>query len=70
MKFAKNPRHSLNCGNSSLRSSNTPQFLTLIPRFSSPKFHEAVFFLNALGIKPKTQAVFFFGSFLLDEQKK
>jgi hypothetical protein len=31
MKFAKNLRHSLNCGNSSLRSSNTPQFLTLIP---------------------------------------
>jgi hypothetical protein len=31
MKIAKNPRHSLNCGNSALRASNTPQFLTLIP---------------------------------------
>jgi|GEM_PF-6910782 len=41
MKFAKNHRHSLNCGNSSLRSSNTPQFLTLIPRFSLRKFHKA-----------------------------
>jgi hypothetical protein len=41
MKFAKNLRHSLNSGNSSLRSSNNPQFLTLIPRFSSRKFHEA-----------------------------
>lgn len=31
MKVTKNLRHSLNCGNSSLRSSNSPQFFTLIP---------------------------------------
>jgi hypothetical protein len=45
MKFTKNARHSLNCGNSSLRSSNSPQFLTLIPRFSLREFHEAAFFI-------------------------
>jgi hypothetical protein len=40
-KFTKNQRRSLNFGNSSLRSSNSPKFLTLIPRFSLHKFHEA-----------------------------
>jgi hypothetical protein len=41
MKFTKNQRHSLNFGNSSLRSSDSPKFLTLIPRFSIHKFHKA-----------------------------
>jgi len=41
MKFTKNQRLSLNCGNSSLRSSDSPQFLTLIPRFSSREFPDA-----------------------------
>jgi len=40
-KFAKNQRHSLNFGNSSLRSSDSPKFLTLIPRFFIRKFPEA-----------------------------
>jgi hypothetical protein len=31
IKFAKNLRHSLNFGNSSLRSSDSPKFLTLVP---------------------------------------
>jgi len=30
-KFTKNLRHSLNCGNPALRTSDSPQFLTLIP---------------------------------------
>jgi hypothetical protein len=40
-KFTKNQRLSLNFGNSSLRSSDSPKFLTLVPRFSLRKFHEA-----------------------------
>jgi hypothetical protein len=40
-KFVKNQRHSLNFGNSSLRSSDSSKFLTLIPRFSIHKFHDA-----------------------------
>ena len=45
-KFPKNLRHSLNCGNSSLRSSDSPQFLTLIPRFSLREFPEGGSFFN------------------------
>jgi hypothetical protein len=41
MKFAKNQRHSLNFGISALWASDSPKFLTLIPRFSRHKFHEA-----------------------------
>jgi hypothetical protein len=49
MKFTKNLRHSLNCGNSTPESSLTlrsgssdnPQFLTLIPQFSKREFHKA-----------------------------
>ena len=37
----KNQRHSLNFGNSSLCSSDSPKFFTLIPRFSIHKFHDA-----------------------------
>ena len=46
MKFTKNPRQSLNCGNSSLRSSDSPQFLTLFPWFSLREFHKAGFVLG------------------------
>lgn len=48
MKFIKNLQNSLNCGNSSLRSSNNPQFLKLILRFSLHEFHEAESISSAL----------------------
>jgi hypothetical protein len=41
MKFAENQRHSLNFGNSALCASDSPKFLTLIPRFSIRKFQKA-----------------------------
>ena len=53
MKIAKNLRPSLNCGNSALRASNTPQFLTLNPRFSLRNFHEAVNFYFYLKVDKK-----------------
>ena len=40
-KYAKNQRLSLNFGNSSLRSSDSPKFFTLIPRFCLRIFHDA-----------------------------
>jgi hypothetical protein len=55
MKIAKNLRHSLNCGNSALRASDSPQFLTLIPRFSSRNFHKAGFLLSRKSHKKKVK---------------
>ena len=40
-KFPKNQRLSLNFGNSSLRSSDSPKFFTFVPRFYIRKFHDA-----------------------------
>jgi len=56
MKIAKN-LHSLNCGNSSLRSSDSSQFLMLIPRFSIRNFHEVVNFYFYLKVDKKNITV-------------
>jgi len=44
-------------GNSALRASNSPQFLTLIPRFSKRNFHEAVYLLCNRSKKSKAKKI-------------
>jgi hypothetical protein len=63
-KFAKNQRLSLNFGNSSLRSSNSPKFFTLVPRFSIHKFHDAGIWTPPLTPPPRGRGKFASRGFL------